>query len=289
MAISAETSFFVALLIAVVVFIGYLEWSSAKGRLMRRKNARLAAVRSKDEAYNATVTSRAISRALKTQGYDVTEAEKLIGRADAAISMGNFSDAKRYAESARETLFAIKQRQGRHERGTGESASADSGYGKKAASGDVFTKQDERQQPGSAEKKLPKDYAEASFAISLLKDEAATAQSGGRDIASAVLKLAQAEEAFRQGKYGESLHLAIRARKEISDGPGGTAVSPAATDNGKAPSGGDEACPACGSPLRETDSFCRSCGAKIEYRCQACDAALETGDMFCGKCGAKVR
>jgi uncharacterized protein (DUF305 family) len=290
LAISTETSFFVALLIAVVVFIGYLEWSSAKGRLMKRKTARLAAVRSKDEAYNATVTSRAISRALKAQGYDVTDAERMINRADSAINMGDFSDAKRYAESARETLFAIKQREGQQAMGMRAAPPAATGYAKEAAYSGAAGTQVERSQSRPAEKKLPKDYAEASFAISVLKEEAAAAQSGGMDVSSAVLKLAQAEETFRQGNYGESLQLAMKGRREISGERGSVeAKKPAVSEPGTAVPGEPEVCPSCGSRLRENDSFCRACGARIEYRCPACDTLLDTDDTFCGKCGTRVR
>ncbi|MCL5437235.1 MAG: hypothetical protein M1417_00855, partial [Candidatus Thermoplasmatota archaeon] len=60
--VNTETSFLVALLIAAVVLVGYLEYSVAKGRLMKRKSARMAISLARDKAYNSTVTSRAISR-----------------------------------------------------------------------------------------------------------------------------------------------------------------------------------------------------------------------------------
>lgn len=292
MTVNTETSFLVALLIAAVVLVGYLEYSVAKGRLMKRKSARMAISLARDKAYNSTVTSRAISRNMKMQGFDVSAAEKLIASADRAIELGNYSEALQYSEDARERLLRIKQ-------------------GSRLSFGDENTAgtqmKDRRDGPGAsgverlsdgprpAKDRLPKNYAEASFAIGVLREEASSAQAAGDDASQSIERLAEAEEALRQGRYDDALNLALRGKRELSSldriGEEHRAKGEPRERAKDADSSMDEGerCPSCGRILHDSDVFCRGCGSRIEYRCPSCDSPLEKEDMFCGKCGAQVR
>jgi hypothetical protein len=57
-------------------------------------------------------------------------------------------------------------------------------------------------------------------------------------------------------------------------------------------------CPACGKPLIPGNTFCGSCGARIDEErkpapalspvCPSCGKPVITGKKFCGSCGAKI-
>ncbi len=292
MAFNTETSFLVALVIAVVIFIGYLEWSSAKGRLMKKREVRMAATIAKDDAYNATVTTKAVARNLKAQGYDVSGAERLIGQAEAAIEMGNFKAAGGYAGDAKAALYAVKQRgvavtvSTRTETSPPETKSTPgAAAGRSAVPG------------GRQKEELPRNYAQASFAISTLREAARNAQAEGADASATVELLAQAEEAFRQGNYDSALNTALKARKEgIAESGGIQGGLGTVKDGGRKASGAPvptpasaEARPDCAAPLKEGDSFCRKCGTAFNFICPNCGCKLESGDVFCGKCGAGLK
>ncbi len=286
MIFNTETSFLVALVIAVVVFIGYLEWSSAKGRLMRKRQVKMAATLVKDDAYNATVTAKAISRNLKTQGYDVSGVESLIRQAESAIDLGNFKAARGYADDAKTALYALKQR------GIAQAMPV-SGHGQAAQT--VFSGDASADRPGAHDRlqkrELPRNYAQASFAISTLKEETGNALAEGSDTSAVVELLAQAEEEFRQGNYDAALNTALKARKEGTLQPvgerGGLGTVKYMKEKETAPK--SEICPACGAEIKEGDSFCRKCGTAFNFVCPDCGGTLEAGDVFCGKCGAGIK
>jgi hypothetical protein len=139
---------------------------------------------------------------------------------------------------------------------------------------------------------LPKNYAEASFAISALKEEARKAQSAGSDASAAVEMLAQAEEEFRQGRYDAALNTALKAKKEGSllqgSSPGGLGTIKYSTEK-KEPTPQEDTCPSCGAGMREGDSFCRKCGTSFNFICPDCGGPLDAGDVYCGKCGVSLK
>lgn len=288
MLLNIETSFLVALVIAVVVFIGYLEWSSAKGRLMRKRQVKMAATLVKDDAYNATVTAKAISRNLKTQGYNVSGAENLVRQAETAIELGNFKAARNYADDAKNALYSLKQKGLPSATPAQPGAPAgDSAFtGKPAETGTASSLNDRQQR-----KELPRNSAEASFAISTLKEDARNAQARGTDTSVVVELLAQAEEEFRQGNYDAALNTALRAKKEgtlESSEQGGLGTVEYRKPAGISPQKTD-VCPSCGAGMKEKDSFCRKCGTAFSFVCPECGGTLEAGDVFCGKCGTGLK
>ena len=66
MDLTIQTAFILAVLIAALILAGYLEWSYARGRLMRKRSARLAAGVAREEAFNASVTTKDLRKTITT-------------------------------------------------------------------------------------------------------------------------------------------------------------------------------------------------------------------------------
>ncbi len=277
MAFDTETAFFVSVLIAVVVLAGYLEWSYARGRIMRRRQTRLTASAAKDQAFNASVTSKAIMRNLRAQGYDVTGAESLVRQSDAELELGHFTNAKLLAEDARKTLFDIKSKG--IQRQTAPSAPAEPRMQQKAAA----------DAPGSPQpRQLPRNYAEASFTIRSVEKDL---QAGGAGADEAGRLLGDARNAFSAGDYDAALRHAVRASRVLAAGAGGRPgiqSIPAETAETEVLPDAVRKCASCGAALLDGDSFCRKCGSRVAAACRSCGGELKDGDEYCGRCGSRV-
>ncbi len=292
MDLTIQTAFILAVLIAALILAGYLEWSYARGRLMRKRSARLAAGVAREEAFNASVTTKAIMRNLRAQGYDVARAEPLVRQTDAELEMGNFTNAKLLAEDAKNTLFEIKsasvrQTGGLTKEAAGETAGAQKGQGIRQAPPPA-----EAQQP-VAQKKLPRNYAEASFTIKSVETEVEKAAGEGKNTGIPAKFLAEAKENFEDERYDDALRLAVRASRSLAGEGGGEtniqAIPPQTpAKSGETPKTANHVCEECGAPLKAGDSFCRKCGGKIRLQCPACGEQLSKGDTFCGKCGGRI-
>ncbi len=292
MDLTIQTAFILAALIAALILAGYLEWSYARGRLMRKRSARLAAGVAREEAFNASVTTKAIMRNLRAQGYDVARAEPLVRQTDAELEMGNFTSAKLLAEDAKNTLFEIKSASVRQTGGltkepAGETAGAQKGQGIRQAPPPA-----EARQP-VAQKKLPRNYAEASFTIKSVETEVENAAGEGKNTEIPAKFLAEAKENFEDERYDDALRLAVRASRSLAGEGGGEtniqAIPPQTpAKSGETPKTANQVCEECGAPLKTGDSFCRKCGGKIRLQCPACGEQLSKGDTFCGKCGGRI-
>lgn len=288
MELTIQTAFIVAVLIAVLVLAGYLEWSYTRGRLMRKKRARLAAGVAREEAYNASVTSKAIMRNLRAQGYDVSRAEPLVRKTDEELEMGNFTNAKLLAEDAKNTLFEIKSASLRQPR----QAAVEAARAKKEQPPELAVTPAAAEHH-AAEKKLPRNYAEASFTIKSVTVEVEKASGEGKNTEAPARLLADARESFEAERYDDALRLAVKASRAMAGEASGEAniqaippQAPAkAAESGKA---ADHVCEECGAPLKAGDSFCRKCGGRIRLQCPACGEQLSKGDTFCGRCGSRI-
>lgn len=279
MVLSIETAFIVAILIAVLIFAGYLEWSFARGKMMRRRKTKLAAGAARDDAFNASVTSKAILRNLRSQGYDVSRAEPLLRQSDAELEMGNFTHAKLLADDARQALFEIKSRSAE----SSAPAAQPKAQAEKAEKAAVKTAP-QQAQTLQTQKKLPRNFAEASFTIRSVEME--IAKEEGDENESASLLLAEARKLFEGADYDGALRMAVKASRSLAAGEGDASgiqsiPPPDAEQEG-------DVCASCGAPLLDGDSFCRKCGSRAGMKCPSCGEPLTEGDTFCGKCGTRI-
>ncbi|MEM3852319.1 MAG: zinc ribbon domain-containing protein [Methanomassiliicoccales archaeon] len=298
MAFTDETAFITSVLIAVVLLAGYLEWSFARGRMMRGRARHAAATLERDEAYNAAITSRAIVRSMRSQGYDVSAAEVLMQQAEMEVENGSYRLAKEHSLEVRDMLMRIKG-------GTSSApAAADSQppfSSEEVQEESEGTPMPQNSAPNVGEKKqLPRNYIEAGFTIRLADEEMA----GSAAVPEASAELERAKQNYASGNYDAALKHALKARKFMvsnnSQASGIEVIPPIhpkvgdEVDASMAPSQeevaphNEMACPVCGKWLREGDSFCRKCGSPVKRTCAQCGSELSADDAFCGKCGAKA-
>jgi len=266
--LTIQSAFVVSLLIAIVVLAGYLEWSITRGRLMKRKSVKMAVAKSRDDAYNASVTTRAIARNMKAAGYDVSRAEIMLARAEQELGEGNFSEARRISDESRSMLLEMKN----------------SGMTKIVQRAAVPA----TEHPVRRER-LPKNMAEASFTIKDAENELNAQLSSGNSVDEAVERLAAAKELFRQRRYEEALSAAFKVKQMLNRGSENIHTS--APDKRKEETANAErgrVCPSCGSAAREQDHFCRKCGKEFSRQCSSCGETLMEGDLFCGRCGIRA-
>lgn len=290
MTLSIETAFLVALLIAILILAGYLEWSFARGKLMKRRTARMASVTARDEAFNASVTSKAILRNMKSQGYDVSGVESLVRRCDIELEMGNFTQARIYAEDAKNALFEIRARGAGH----GDPPPAAAGPVEKPKPEVAATPEKRARDSGrqGSERQLPRNYAEASFTMKSVELEISIAPPDEDATGEARRLISEAKKSFAASDFDAALRLAVKASHALSGAsiiqsvPGQSDAErsdlPAGESEGASP------CASCGAPLQEGDDFCRRCGARKEASCPSCGGPLKAGDAFCGKCGERT-
>lgn len=285
MALNVQTAFLVAVLIAVLILAGYLEWSYARGRLMRRRKTKLEASAFKDEAFNASVTSKAIMRNLKSQGYDVRKAEQMIMQSDTELELGNYANAKLLSDDAKNVLFDVRARSLQQEQRPVVKKTVKQRPALQKEAEVAHQETEPLQQNQHA--KLPRNYAEASFTMRSVELELSKMQEEGRVDSEAKSILAEAHKSFDDSDYDTALRLAVKASRSLS---GGNDTSPSIQSIPPQESVAEKAklCSSCGAELVEGDSFCRKCGGKISLACSSCGQELEQGDTFCGKCGNKA-
>lgn|GEM_PF-6422427 len=267
MTLSNEDAFLTALLIAIVLLAGYLEWSYARGRLMKRRTRKMALELDRDEAFNATVTSMAIVRNMKLQGFDVSAAEQLMRQAEMELDAGKYREAKEHSLETRELLMKIR----------------DGGDG-----GDMDPKEprEEMNNPQTDEEnrpKLPRNYAEASFTIRSLEED--MRHLNGSEQAIEALNAAKKE--FENGSYDAALKYAVKARKLMGEEEKGS-LQVIPSKEARVNIETVMACPECGAQLREGDRYCRKCGTSIQISCPECGAEVASDDLYCGKCGRSL-
>lgn len=284
MALNVQTAFLVAVLIAVLILAGYLEWSYARGRLMRRRKTKLEASSFKDEAFNSSVTSKAIMRNLKSQGFDVRKAEQLIMQSDAELEMGSYASAKLLADDAKKALFEARSRGLQNEQKPVMVKTVKQRVVQREQ--EEAGQQDESEQP-KQQTKLPRNYAEASFTMKSVELGLTKVREAGQTNQEAEKLLADAHRAYDDSDYDAALRIAVKASRSLSGNGEAASSIQSIPPQEKVPEE-EGVCKNCGAVLVEGDSFCRKCGSRIAHACPSCGEELQKGDTFCGKCGSKA-
>jgi len=280
MALSLEmTVAIVAVGVAVLAIVLYLEVRYMKSR--RKDKVDVALMR--DDAYNALMTTQAVSRALRDQGRNTKEADVVLVKAEAAYERHDYLVSKELAEEARSIL---KQSRAPEKKESVE----------EAVSNPVAEIGAEKLPPFQEIKKLPQNYLESKFMIETAKMCIDEAKLQGIDISDAEKTLAVASECYARTEYTEALKNALRAKKAAEgqkvaprieakppEAKERTEVEPAATLVGTA-------CAGCGQIVDEEDNFCRKCGAAVVRapKCTACGLEVDEDDAFCRRGGAKL-
>lgn len=280
MALSLEmTVAIVAVGVAVLAIVLYLEVRYMKSR--RKDKVDVALMR--DDAYNALMTTQAVSRALKDQGRNTKEADIVLVKAEAAYERHDYLVSKELAEEARSIL---KQSRAPEKKESVE----------EAVSTPVVEHATEGLPPFQEIRKLPQNYLESRFMIETARMCIEEAKTQGIDISDAEKTLAVASECYARTEYTEALKNALRAKKaaegqkvaprieakpsEVREKP---EAAPAGTTMGIA-------CASCGQIVDEDDKFCRRCGAAVVRvpKCSVCGLEVDRNDAFCRRCGAKL-
>jgi hypothetical protein len=265
---------------AVLAIVVYLELRYMKSR---RKN-KVDVVLVQDDAYNAMMTTQAVSEALKGQGRNTREADQLLVKAKAAYQRREYLMCKELAEEARSILRQCKTE-----------AKMDSP--EELSSSPVEEPVTEQNPPLKDIKKLPQNYLESKFMIETARMCIDTASKEGVDIAEAEKTLTTAKDCYGRTEYTEALKNALKAKKiaegqNIASQTEPTRAPESRIDEPKELSKKSvrSQCGSCHQPVDENDSFCRKCGAKIVRvpKCPSCAFEVDSADAFCRKCGAKI-
>ncbi len=276
MALSIELIVIIAAA-AVLAIVVFFELRYMRSR--RREKVETALLR--DDAYNALITTRAVSRALKEKERDTADADRLIMEAERAYQRQDYASCKDLADKARVTLKGAKVKE---ELQTFEDIAS------------APAPEAESTIPFQETKKLPENYLESKFMIESARLCILSAVEKCLDTKDAEAQLEEAKGLFEKAEYTGALRCALRAKRCAE----GQKVDPPArpepakvaekTEKVEEKAPGIAECPGCGTKVGPEDRFCRRCGAKIRIlKCPSCSAEADEEDRFCGKCGTKLR
>ncbi len=297
-------------------------------RYMKRRGPELALREGRgvldDRSHNQIRLGRSAAERLAREGVDVSEATRLLDRADVARQARNFEMSIELSSKAKDLLAGARTVASPAGSGVTSAtvspgfpaASAGTGVvtppafsasagpvpavsatpfvGPGAANGPIADSPTES--PGN---RPPRNKMEAHFQLSLVQDEIDQARgdkSRTRAFKDADALRTKAQAAYDAQDYTEALRLALKSRRTLGTRVEGLPVSPTMTTPAETtPEPGTAAsqptfgqkCAKCGRVASSSDQFCRGCGAPITPAvCSACGAPLLAGDRFCGKCGA---
>ncbi len=247
-----------------------------------------------DRAYNRAAMARREADLLAAQGTDVGRARELLDLSDRSFRAREFDRAYELAQSAHETLVALRRAPGR-----APTSPAPSALGAFPPSSRPVPASD-APLPGGVEPngaaseapsgRPPKNKLESHFQLRLLESDL---ERRGKtpDTSGAAELLGQARTAFDREEYTEALRLALKGRRQLGApvetlgkaGPAGRATGAPAPS--VAPNG-ERRCAKCGRAVVEGDAFCRGCGTPYPAStCPKCGAPRTPADGFCGRCG----
>ncbi|MFQ5907923.1 MAG: zinc ribbon domain-containing protein [Thermoplasmata archaeon] len=239
-----------------VALVGMFLWLRLlrSGYFHRRRQAREEEVMEVDRAFNAMITSEAISRELRDKGFESPQARAFVEDARRAYAEGNPDEAEALSSQARSILLA-----GLHQDHPDQAA---------VQEGEV---PDSKPVLG---KEFPKHFMEAKFLLNVIEGRVKRTRKDSKRGKKARDLWQKANTAYQEEHYSDALTFAVQCRRLL---------------DGMAPKGRKPRpkCPACGAPATKRDDFCGKCGANLKDSsgCKACGAPMEEGDRFCRKCG----
>ncbi len=227
------------------------------GYFARRRKAQQDEVLEVDRAYNAMITSEAISRELQERGFQNTHATALIQEAREAYLEGDPDQAEALSSQAR-TIF----REALHEDRPDHAP---------------FREEDIPESKPVLGKEFPKHSMEAKFLLRVIEGRVRRSKEASKRGKKARDLWQQANTAYEEEHYSDALTYAVQCRR-LLDGmaPKAAKLRPK--------------CPDCSAPILKADDFCGKCGANLKHAsgCPGCGASLVEGDRFCRGCGAAV-
>lgn len=275
----AALGLFIAMTVALIVLLVVLR--IAKARMHRRvRTARLGREEevAEDRAYTALVTSEAIARELAEKGLESTQAKELLREARSALADGRTGRAEECAQEARGLLAELQA--GAEPRGAeGPEESPLLPEGEIPESKPILGKE------------YAKNFLQAKFLLGMVKDAIGKGSSKRKKEARKLLKEAQA--AFDEEAYDESLALCIQARYVVEGGKAKREKAKGEKGKGKesaAKAPKEAVCPQCDHPVDPEDAFCGKCGFRLKgpSACPECGAELAADDRFCRVCGTTL-
>jgi hypothetical protein len=282
-------------------------------RLKQRKAELLGEIRANprlnsDRAFNRIEMARREAAILARQGSDTGRPRSLIAQAQSAFDLGQMDRAYELAQSAHESLVAVRHGQAlpaatappiesTSPRPTSRPPPSEGG---RLAGATPFA--GTTTAPPAASTGLPRNRVESQFEIKLLNSDLMTArQSRPTDPATVVAADFQgkAEKAFAAGQYTEAFSFALKGRRGLGGNLGTVAPAPGAKPLLGEPTAMDPdqvadraasatRCPHCGYPTTPDDAFCRGCGTpRTAATCPRCGTPRTAADTFCGRCGER--
>ncbi|MDX1533994.1 MAG: zinc ribbon domain-containing protein [Thermoplasmata archaeon] len=242
-----------------VAMVGMFLWLRLlrSGYFAQRRKVREDRILEADQAYNAMITSEAISRELQARGFENAHASALVQEARQAYVEGDPDQAEALSSQAR-TIFQDALAEDRPEHA------------------DPLDDEIPETKPVLG-KEFPKHYMEAKFLLGVIEGRVKRTKKDSKRGKKARDLWLQAQAAYEDEHYSDALTYAVQCRR-LLDGMAPKAPKPRPK------------CPACGARILKTDDFCGKCGANLQESagCGACGAPLIEGDRFCRKCGAAM-
>jgi hypothetical protein len=244
------------LLIFVVVTLMLTRKFSKKAlrRYFKKKGERSI---ESDKAFNSLLAVKAITKNFDSQGMDVSKVRILIGDADKAMRLDNYSAAIEYSEKAKKELMELKAKKDKEEKKALED-------GKKAGPEEIPPTEKGDYQPTTKEmlqKNYPPNYLQAQFTLKMTENMMAHSSVDEASLSEATGLMEKGRECFQNEDYDGALMYHLRCKsllecpKEDEETPAAEAVPAASTG---------ATCSRCRYIGREGDMFCRRCGNALQ-------------------------
>ncbi|MEE9268553.1 MAG: zinc-ribbon domain-containing protein [Thermoplasmata archaeon] len=239
----------IVVVLMTVAIVGVFLWLRLlrSGYFHRRRKAREDEVVEVDRAYNAMITSEAISREMQESGFQNPQATALVQEVRQAYLEGDPDQAEALSTQAR-TIFR-----------------------------EALSEEIPESKPILG-KAFPKHFLEAKFLLGVIDGRVKRTKKDSKRGKKARDLRQQASAAFEAEDYTDALGYAAQCRR-LLDGmaPKAAKPRPKCPDCGAPILKTDGFCGKCGTSLKDS-SGCRSCGAPLaegDRFCRKCGTAVE--------------
>jgi ribosomal protein L40E len=268
-AFSTAIFLFGTLILSFVILIVAL--SMARSRMAKAKRVEVSEESIEDRAYNALVTSEAISNDLRQKGFESARASDLLVEARQAYYEGRLREAEELSMEARAIMIRLRE-ESQPEPETEEPIQLD---------------EEIPESKPLLGKQFPKNYLQAKFFLNVVKDNLGNVKGSSAEAKKARKLMKEAQTAFDEERYTEALSLAISCNRILKgeEVEGEDGKQDVQEENHEAQ------CPHCGALFSQDDAFCGKCGGQLVSSpvCPECGAGVEADDNFCRKCGTALR